>query len=81
MSTTNPTPAAKRAIYEVRAVWIAGEHCEHFVSQPTELFDRRPMLKRTPDKFGVYTYGGAPVEDHETRAEAETHAGQLNGVA
>lgn len=65
------------ARYEVRAVWKDG--ADSMVSQAVEQFDMEPMLERTPDLYGVYVVYGGHVEDHPTRAAAETHAGQING--
>lgn len=65
------------ALYEVRAVWTS--EARAMVSQAVELFDHKPLLQRAPDLFGVYVTYGGHVEDHPTRAAAETHLGQLIG--
>lgn len=65
--------------FEVRAVWKDGP--DALVSQSVEQFDMQPMFERAPELFGVYAVYGGHVEDHATRAAAETHAGQLNGSA
>lgn len=62
--------------YEVRAVWKAGAE---LISQGLEMFDTEPLRQRAPDLFGVYVIYGSHVQDHKTRAAAETHAGELNG--
>jgi hypothetical protein len=63
--------------YEVRAVWMLITFCQ---SQPAEQYDRKPMLARAPDEWGVYEVGGGNVQDYPERASAQIHTDQLNGV-
>jgi hypothetical protein len=77
MADTSSRSTARADRYEVRAVWK--DSTDAMVSQSVEQFDLQPMLERGPDLFGVYVVYGGHVEDHATRAKAETHADQLNG--
>jgi hypothetical protein len=63
--------------YEARAVWFT--ESGFCVSQALEQFDRQPLHKREPDMFATYEVNGGHVEDYNDRADAERHAGELNG--
>jgi hypothetical protein len=76
---TRPVKLSRAASrYEARAVWAVGHH---FESQPVALFDKQPLHARPPNEFGTYEVGGAHIDTHVDRAEAEKHAAELNGGA
>ncbi len=72
---TNVVRAPRPQRYHVRPAWQLPTHIE---SQHPEEFARKPLHERAPDLFGVFE-DWTRIEFHDTRAQAEAHAAQLNG--
>jgi hypothetical protein len=64
--------------YEARAVWRDSDG--YYLSQPLPAFDHVPLRADAPVWYSVYSVEGGNVNDYAERADAERHAGELNGA-